>query len=57
MKKLVKEILNEEFQSKTDLFIRLRDLDVEEKMNIALCNFFDSHELVEFVEFLENEWK
>ena len=40
---------------KEKLYNRLEELQVDERMNKALCNYFDSRELEEFVEFLENE--
>ena len=41
---------------KEKLYDRLEELGVDERMKIALCNYFDSKELEEFVEFLEDEF-
>jgi hypothetical protein len=57
MKKLVKESMVNE--SKSDLYNRLYDrllsLQVSEEMARALCSFFGSSILEEFVDFLEEE--
>jgi len=42
-------------KTKEELANRLEELGVEEKMVIALCNYFNSNELTEFVDFLEDE--
>ena len=40
---------------KKDLLIKLEELGVAENMTKALCDWMDSSELSEFVEFLEDE--
>lgn len=52
---MVKESLNESFD-KREAYDKLMELGVEENMTVALCNFFDSNQLSEFIEFLEEEW-
>ena len=41
--------------TKRECYDRLLNEGVNERTAIALCNFFDSTELEEFVEFLEYE--
>ena len=63
--KKVKESLNEagipknqgKILDKKQLYAELLDLEVEENMIIALCNYFESYELRGFVEFLQEEWQ
>lgn len=40
---------------KENCYDRLVELNIEENLINALCNWFDSRELEEFVEFLEEE--
>jgi len=40
---------------KGKLYDRLMLMGMERNMAVAICNWFDSAELEEFVEFLENE--
>jgi hypothetical protein len=46
---------NLNIMSKEDLYDKLIILGVEDNMATALCNWFSSAELEEFVEFLETE--
>ena len=41
---------------KEKLYDRLEELGVDERMKIALCNYFPDHTLEDFVEFLEDEF-
>lgn len=41
--------------NKAELYDRLKELGVDETTTIALCNFFSSSGLEEFVEFYEEE--
>ena len=40
---------------KEKLYDRLQNMNVEENLIIALCNYFDSSELEGFVDFLKEE--